>query len=95
MSSAFQIRMVVSLLVAATIAGSWWYAAIRKPKVGIFYWLGAIHTVQVGITATYVYGSVAHSSAAFYEKIQAVQSLTGLCMAALYVVLVNWLVERD
>ena len=92
--AALQIRMIVGLLVAATIAGAWWYAALKKPGTGIFYWLAAGHTAQVGISAAYAYGTFTHATPAYWEQVSGVQSLVGLCVAGLYVVLVNWLVER-
>jgi hypothetical protein len=94
LSGTIQIRMVVSLLVAATIAGSWWYAALKKPGTGIFYWLAAAHTAQVGVSAAYAYGTYVRAAPAFWEQVSGVQSLLGLCVAGIYVALVNWLLER-
>ncbi len=94
LSSTLQIRMVVTCLVSGTIAGAWWYAALKKRETGLFYWLAAAHTGQLGISAAYAYGTFSHAPPAFWEQLSGVQSLLGLGVAGLYVALVNWLVER-
>ena len=93
-SASSQLLPILALIASVTTCGAWWYAALRRRTVGIFYWLAAGHSVSLGIrilSMIYMSGQVSR------ERLQAtgsMQLLMSLVLAGLYVVLVRWLVDQ-
>lgn len=95
MATAALFPFFIGLLTSATVCGAWWYAAIRKRGVPIFYWLAAAHTLTFGI---HVYSVIIISTQTNYRSmasVGAMQTLMGVVLAGLYVALVRWLVRGD
>jgi hypothetical protein len=90
----FQISFVIGLLANAVLCGAWWYAALQKRKVAIFYWLAAAHTLSFAMHALTVVSILTRSNAARLASIGPAQTLTAVALSGLYVALVRWLVNQ-
>ncbi len=89
-----QLPFFIGLLASATICGAWWYAALQKRKVAIFYWLAAGHTLSLGISLLQTIYMITKADSGRWMAIASMHTLVGVAMAGLYVALVRWLVDQ-
>lgn len=94
MNLSFQIPAFITLLTSAIICGAWWYVAVRRKNVGLFYWLASAHTLSFAIHALQLGYSLNKASAIRFQSISPMFMLVGVVLAALYVTLARWLVEQ-
>ena len=85
---------LVSLIASAVMCGAWWYAAVGKRRVGIFFWLAATHTFSFGLGAVQLLFILTHAPAERGAVLQPLRMFTSIALAALYVALVRWLIDR-
>lgn len=85
---------LVSLIASAVMCGAWWYAAVIKRRVGIFFWLAATHTFSFGLGAVQLLFMLARASGERGAVLPPLRMFTSIALAALYVALVRWLVDR-
>jgi hypothetical protein len=90
----YQLSGLISLLTTAVICGAWWFAALRKRSVSIFFWLAATHTLSLAVTALQFATSFGGGSPNRMMALTAPRMLVSLALAGLYVMLVRWLVDR-
>jgi hypothetical protein len=93
-SIAAQFPFLIGILASGILCGAWWYAALRKRKVAIFFWLAAGHTITFGIHAISVGSYLMSQNFQRMAAVASMQTLMSVVMAGLYVALVRWLVEQ-
>ena len=91
----FQFSYAFSLLPTAVICGAWWYAAIQKRKVSIFYWLAATHSFALVVQVLQISNTLGERNIARIQSLASVGMLVHVALAALYVMLVRWLVNQS
>ena len=93
-SLAAHFPLLVGLVASGIVCGAWWYAALRKRKVAIFYWLAAAHTLSLGIHAASVLSLLIYGNSTRMLEFSSMRTLMVVVMAGLYVALARWLVEQ-
>ena len=94
MSTASQFPFFIGLLSSGAVCGAWWYAALRKRKVAIFYWLAAGHTLSFGIQTLRVGYVLTNAGSDRWASVASMQTIVAVVLAGLYVALVRWLVDQ-
>lgn len=94
MSIAPMFHFVIGLLASATMCGAWWYAALQKRKVAIFYWLAAAHTLSFAVQVLSITYYTSHVQVSRLAAVGSMQMLMSFVLAGLYVALVRWLVDQ-
>ncbi len=94
LSLAAHFTIFVGLICSSIVCGAWWYAALLKRKVAIFYWLAAAHTLSFGIHAISVVSHLVYENSARMLELNSMRSLMVVIMAGLYVALARWLVRQ-
>ena len=89
-----QLPFLFGLLTSATICGAWWYAALQKRKVAIFYWLAAAHTLSFAVQVLQASYLLAGANYTRMAALAPMHLLMGIVTAGLYVALVRWLVDQ-
>lgn len=94
-NSFFKISYFFSLVPSLIICGAWWFAATRKRHVSLFFWLAGTHSFSVAVSVLQMVNAFsAPQNLARLQSLSAVNMLTHLALAGLYVALVRWLVNQ-
>src|SRR5690349_6756085 len=94
MNFAFQIPYILSLVPTIVISGAWWFAAIRRRNVSIFYWLAATHSFALVVSVMQMINTFGERNIARIQSLASVSVLVHVALAGLYVALVRWLVNQ-
>jgi len=74
MNALAQLPFLLSLIASSVMCGAWWYAAMKKRGVAIFYWLAAAHTFSLCVSILQVYYMLTEAGRArVIEKLEAMQ----------------------
>lgn len=95
MEAAAKIPFIIGLLASGIVCGAWWFAALHKKRVAIFFWLAAAHSITFGLHLLSMIYIFSHTDVGRIVSTGSLQTLMAAVLAVLYVILVRWLVRQQ
>jgi hypothetical protein len=84
---------VVAILTSVVVCAAWWFATLKRPQIRLFPALAVLTTVRTAIDAVLFYQIELQQRLTYYHALSRAQTSLGILEAALYVVLILWLVR--
>ena len=93
MSSSYYLQTTIGLIAGIIMCATWWYAAIKIPRVWIFSGLAIVATLSILLHAG-VLVLIASDQSRIIGQLSIIQTLLYLVEAVLFLLLVRWLTTR-
>lgn len=94
MSSSYYLHTAVGLIAGVIICATWWYAAIKFPRVWIFSGLAIVATISILLHGGVLLLIATGNTSGMVLTLSSVQVLVHLAEAVLFVLLVRWLASN-
>ena len=93
MPNTLHIQPIVAILTSVVICAAWWFATIKLPQVWLFPALAVLETIRTALDAVVFYQIKVQQQPGYFHAISLIQTCLGIFQAALYILLVRWLVR--